>query len=367
MRSKANNRSRRRSIGPAATLALWTVILASCSSNVAETADPTSPAGTEPSESALTTGANVYDEGDTITLITGTDPGGGYDLNVRTIAPFLEDAIREIAGVEVTVVVENVPGAGQQVGYETLARAEPDGRTIALMSTIAAAGQQVTQDAAFDLRELTYLGELGATNFGVLVRKDLDLSERTFNALLERSQDEPLLWGVAGERNLFRIMQSFLEDEGSPLEVNEVGFDGVSDEVASLLRNEIQGTWTTLTSVAEQAEANPELEVLVTSACERVPSLPDIPTMIEQNVPSAEEICRVADRNARGFVGPAGISAEAQALLSAALRQAIENEEHVSDQQASGFEVSYGTPEEQREPLDEMLATFEKYREAIDS
>lgn len=63
---------------------------------------------------------------DPITMIVAFDPGGGSDIGARLLATALEDEL----GVPITV--ENIPGAGGQVGYTALANSKPDGQTFGL-------------------------------------------------------------------------------------------------------------------------------------------------------------------------------------------------------------------------------------------
>ena len=62
----------------------------------------------------------------TVTVVVPYPAGGAADMFGRTIAQALEDALKQ------TVIVENRPGAGGSVGMTYVARAKPDGYTIAL-------------------------------------------------------------------------------------------------------------------------------------------------------------------------------------------------------------------------------------------
>src|ERR687889_334791 len=69
-------------------------------------------------------------EGERITYIITTDPGGGYDTYGRLVAKYLE---KHLPGSQ--VIVQNIPGAGHIVGTNTLFAAEPDGLTIGSFNT----------------------------------------------------------------------------------------------------------------------------------------------------------------------------------------------------------------------------------------
>lgn len=80
-----------------------------------------------------------------------TEPGGASDLLVRTLAPHLG---RELG---VTVVVENHPGAGNQIGNMALLAAPADGYTIALVQQPHTGFTIAIQDAPYKLSDFAFL------------------------------------------------------------------------------------------------------------------------------------------------------------------------------------------------------------------
>src|SRR5688572_27602888 len=122
-------------------LVVLALLAAACSSESAVTTSEAPATTTETSsapetteatdaETTATTAAEATDvpfegafsDGDILTLITATDPGGGFDFQLRNLQPYVQEQIAELTGANVTVIVENIPGAGQLVGYETMSR-----------------------------------------------------------------------------------------------------------------------------------------------------------------------------------------------------------------------------------------------------
>jgi len=75
-----------------------------------------------------------------ITLVVPFAPGGGNDILARAIAPRMSQLLGQ------TVVVDNRPGAGGNLGTELVARAQPDGYTIVIASS------QVTMNPFLDMK-----------------------------------------------------------------------------------------------------------------------------------------------------------------------------------------------------------------------
>src|SRR3546814_1094399 len=64
-----------------------------------------------------------------ITLVVGWPPGGATDANARVLAKALGERLRQ------PVVVENRPGAGGSIGGGVVAKAKPDGYTLAYIAS----------------------------------------------------------------------------------------------------------------------------------------------------------------------------------------------------------------------------------------
>lgn len=114
----------------------------------------TKPAGQQASKTAEQEELAFYN-GKTVTYIVATKPGGGYDTYARLIAPHLQ---KQLPGS--TVIVKNVPGAGQIIGANEVYNAKPDGLTIGtlnkglIMSQIAG-----MEGIKFDMTKFTWLGD----------------------------------------------------------------------------------------------------------------------------------------------------------------------------------------------------------------
>ena len=132
--------------------------------------------------------SNSYQDGDRVTLVLGSSPGGGFDTQARLLASYLEDALRQSTEANVTVVVQNKPGAAHQVATKYVNNSPPDGTRVLFTSAQLAATNQVVRGADFDLRKMTPVGSAGTPSRAIAVLKDLDLPESTFNGLVARSQ-----------------------------------------------------------------------------------------------------------------------------------------------------------------------------------
>lgn len=349
-----------------ALVAAAAIALAACTGG-ATTAPTTAPAsdGATAAPTPVPSLDHGFKNGDVLTLITGTNPGGGFDFNLRTIQPFFQDALQELTGTDIRVVVENLPGGGQRVGYEAVARATPDGLTLGLVSHPIMVGHQILSGASYDSTQLTHLAQSEVSNKGFLVPKALALPSRDLAGLIERSQSQPLLWGVAGARTDLVVMTALLKENGVNLNIDQANFDSTSDMVASMLRGELEVIWTTLSSIVLDAQNNPELEVIGTTACERQASAPDLPTIVDEGIAGAAAVCSMADSSARVYIGPVGIPADTAAVLEEALRIALENPEHVALAAERGVLIEYQPGSVPLANVQNLIDVYTKYKDQI--
>lgn len=302
-----------------------------------------------------------FRNGDTLTLITGTNPGGGFDITLRILQPILEEKLLEVTGLNIRAVVENIPGAGQQIGYESMSRAEPDGLTIAYVTLKLAAAHQVFRDA-FDMREWTHLGQISDIASTVVIRRDLELSERSFAGLIERSQELPILWGNAGTHTDFLLMVELLREAGVELAADEVILEGTADQVAALLRGDLEAAWLNPAAAAQFVGEYPDvLEELVTTGCERDPIATEVPSITEEDIPGVDEVCRLAGGGARSMAGPAGIPDGTAFVLREAIRLATEDPRFVSQMTEQGYLVIYFDHTHQEEASRGLIEVYTQY------
>jgi tripartite-type tricarboxylate transporter receptor subunit TctC len=112
-----------------------------------------------------------YFEGKRITLVVGTNPGGGYDNTARIIAKNLG---KYIPG-NPTIIIENMPGAGHMIAANYIYNlAKPDGLTIATYNRGLPFAQITRAEGVrFDMRKYSWIGSVATEPTVFLIRSDL--------------------------------------------------------------------------------------------------------------------------------------------------------------------------------------------------
>src|SRR4030042_3148744 len=125
-----------------------------------------------------------------ITIISPFEPGGGTEVELRNLSPFLQKYLDQ------TVVIKAVPGGGTTIGCMEAARAKPDGYTLLcnpIPHTILAQELHGTES---HLENFEYIYGWFEGPMDVTVKADS--SYKSFSDLVEASKKKPLKSAIAG-------------------------------------------------------------------------------------------------------------------------------------------------------------------------
>ena len=217
-----------------------------------------------------------------IRIVVPYPPGGPLDVSARAIA----DAVQPVLG---TVVVENRPGAGGNVGMSYVAHQKADGYTL-VMGAVATQAinpylfKKLPYDSDNDFRPVT----LVATAPNVLVVTPA-FSERTgvksVKDLIAYAKAHPgkLNYASGGNGSAGHMAGELLKNKMG-IDMVHIPFAGASPALLSVIAGQTDLIFDNLASAASNIAAGKLIALAVTTK-ERTPLLPDAPTMAEAGVP----------------------------------------------------------------------------------
>ena len=270
-----------------------------------------------------------------VKIVVPTSPGGATDAFSRALAPRLA----EIWGQ--AVLVENRPGANQILGADYVSKSAPDGSTL----LVSDASSFVINPHLY--RKLPYDGLHGFTPITVLVRfpwviaVHASVPASTFQELVAYAKANPgkLSYGSFGLGSSAHISVDYLKHLLG-VEIVHVPYKGAGPAVADLLSGQIQMMMVTPLLVEPHARAG-RLKLVAAATAQRIPGLPDLPTVAESGVSGYEAGTWFA------LVGPPGMPGEVVAKIYAdtakILGDATFREQYVTRQ---WFEAVGNTPEQ---------------------
>jgi hypothetical protein len=201
-----------------------------------ETPEPTTtsePSGPTATPTSSFDAAEVF-SGNTVKLITGTSPGGGYDTMLRIFAKVAPKYFPEDTGF----AVQNLPGAGQLRGLQAVLNAEPDGLTTGPTHQRWFIQQILFGDVeGLDLETLSVVGSPTYRPSPQLFCADSSVAT-TWQQVID--QGITLRTGQTAPGN--SPGPEFIDLIGGPIE-NVYGYGGSAEVMAAFDRGEINSIW----------------------------------------------------------------------------------------------------------------------------
>jgi tripartite-type tricarboxylate transporter receptor subunit TctC len=214
-----------------------------------------------------------------ITLMVGFAGGTAPD----TLARILGEAMQRTGNV--SVVVENVPGAGGQVASARAARSAPDGTTVLLgeVGSVAIAPFAFASLPYDPARDFTYVSEVARTNFAFVVpAQGGPASVAAFIGAAKRA-DRTLL-GTFGVTSPGHIAAE-LFGQSAGFKVEPVHYRAVADGIGDIARGQTGGAFLSIPLAAAQTRSG-GVRALVQTGSTRSDMLPDVPTVAEADIPA---------------------------------------------------------------------------------
>jgi tripartite-type tricarboxylate transporter receptor subunit TctC len=269
-----------------------------------------------------------------IKLVVPFPPGGPVDAAARIVA----QALAPLLGQQ--VVVENRSGAGGSVGIDAVAKAAPDGLTLALGSTGAVAvNVSLIPNLSYDpRRDLAPVGMVSGVPSLLVVRPGLPVRDMAGLLTLARQKPGGLTFASTGPGGTPHLAAELLKLRAG-LDIVNVAYRGAAPAITALLGNEVDMAFLDLSVLLPQVRDG-TLRALALAAAARASALPEVPTVAEVGIAGVEV------ENWYAMMAPARIPADRLAVLSAALRSALAQPETAARFTAQGARVIGGTPAE---------------------
>ena len=269
-----------------------------------------------------------------VRLIIPFAPGGASDFGGRIVATGLSELLGQ------QFVVDNRGGASGLIGTELAVRAQPDGYTLLVgnVNTMAINPhiQPMKIDPLKDLVAIAPVSSIPTVIAGHVSVTGSTLKEYLTDALRSRRE---IRYGTATLSSPGRfIMVAFLKSLG--IRILEVPYNGAGPATTALLAGEMEILPVTVASIAGLVKAG-KLKALAVTARERVPMLPDVPTMPELGYPD------IVMGQWNGVFGPAGLPRPLVLKLHKAVTSAMGQEQAIRRLNTAAAEAVFSkSPEE---------------------
>ena len=265
-----------------------------------------------------------------IKLIVPFPPGGPNDAVARLVAEPLSQQLGQ------PVVIDNRAGAGGTIGSDAGAKAAPDGYTLTLGSTSSHSLPTLLKQRIGYSPTTSFapVGLIGRTPTVLLANIRVPVRDYQELLALARSQPGKLTYGSSGVGTLNHLISEYFKAETGTFLVH-IPYRGTGQAMSDLLAGQIDLMFDAVVTAAPQVKAG-KLRALAVSSTQRVPSLPEVPTLDELGLKGFQGSLWV------GLLAPAGTPAAVTERLNRELQATLHRPEVRTRMSALGFEPQPG-------------------------
>ena len=285
---------------------------------------------------------------------------------VRIIVPFAAgapDAAARIlaqplqAQLGQPVLVENRPGANGVPGTEAVARAEPDGHTLLMVSTSIAINPSLYRKLPFDVqRDLEPVaGVVTGPGYILVVNPSLPVHSVKDLIAFARTPGRSLTYGTPGFGNALHLATEMFTSRAG-IQATHAPYKGAGPAISDLIGGHIQMMFVTPPLSMPHIRSG-RLRPIAFAGARRWSALPEVPTMAEAGVEGV-----VLDGGWYGLFAPARTPAPVIERLSSEVRRALGQPEVRERYAAMMLDPVGSTPAELRRDLAEAVR---KYAELV--
>lgn len=276
--------------------------------------------------------------------------GGSTDTMMRVIAVELEKRLGK------RFLIVNKPGAGGEIGWTAVYAAKADGYTISNMNTPSILTKYITRPTCkFVLEDFTPIANI-VTDPGVLTVSS-NSPFKTLEEYINYAKENPGALTISHEGiwgDDYIALKAIEREAG--VKLTEVQFDGDAPARVALLGGHIASRCGNASEAAPMVEAG-KVRVLAIMSEERLPSMPDVPTFIEEGY-------NIVSSSSRGIGAPKGIPEEARNVLIDTLREIVNDPEFIQKMEELKMNLNFIAGEEYYKFLKSMekdiIISFEK-------
>lgn len=243
-----------------------------------------------------------------VRLIIPFPPGGSNDIVGRAIATQMSERLGK------QVIVDNRSGAGGVVGTEAASHAPADGYTILVISIAHSVNPWLYKLPYDPVKAFTPIGLMATGTNVVTVHPSLPVNSIKELVALAKQKPGELSYASAGV-GTFQHLSAELFKLEAKVDLLHVPFRGGGPALVDVLGGHNKIMFSSLVQAVPHIKSG-KLRALGVGGKERIPALPDVPTVAESGVPGYEAL------NWWGLLAPAGTPPEIVAQLHKALSEA---------------------------------------------
>ncbi|WP_280187676.1 Bug family tripartite tricarboxylate transporter substrate binding protein [Delftia sp. PS-11] len=269
-----------------------------------------------------------------IKLIVPFPAGGGPDMIARELST-------KVAAQEGwTIVVDNRPGSGGNIGLDAAAKSAPDGYTLAMgqTSNMAINPSLYAKLPYNPQKDLAPIGLVASSPLAIAVASNSPYKSLKDILAAAKAQPESLYYASSGSGTVAHLATEQLQ-RIAQVKLTHVPYKGAAQGITDLLGGQIQ-LYVSSTVTLSPHIKNGKMRGLAVTSAKRTADLPSVPTVAESGYPGFQAVTWF------GLVGPANLPKDVIAKVNAAFNKALLSPDVRTKLVEQGADVLGGTPEQ---------------------
>jgi tripartite-type tricarboxylate transporter receptor subunit TctC len=245
-----------------------------------------------------------------VTVINPLRPGGGTDIELRNLTPFVQKYLEE------AVVVKSMPGGGTTIGVTAAENAKSDGYTLICVPLQHAILAQNFHESGTHLENFEPIYGWFEGPMSIEVKGDSPF--KTLDDLIAASKQKKLKAALAGIGSIDHLHTMLLEQQLG-IKATTIPYGGGGPASKAAMGGEVDFL-VGLSTTAVRFVRDGKLRVLAILGPKRLEALPDSPTIYELGYKDYPNISFI-----RGVLSPPGTPQEVVSILEAAFKKAVDD------------------------------------------
>lgn len=266
-----------------------------------------------------------------IKMVVPYPPGGPTDIVARVVAQKLSERLGQ------SIIIDNRPGAGANLGAEAVARSPADGYTLLVATTAHAINPSLFSKLGYSItRDFAPISQLTAGPLVIVTTPGLPAASVSELIALAKARSGGLNFASSGNGQSTHLSAE-LFNAMAGTRMNHIPYKGSAPALTDVMSGQADLMFDTMLSSMPFVKSG-KLKAMAVTSAQRSPSAPGIPTVAESGLRGYEAIAW------NGLLAPAGTPAEVIDKLNAELKKVLQAPEVKQRFDAQGFSAEWNTP-----------------------
>jgi tripartite-type tricarboxylate transporter receptor subunit TctC len=268
-----------------------------------------------------------------IRIIVPFGPGGFTDVAARILQKELAPAIGQ------PIVIENKPGAGSTIGTSEVAKGQPDGYTLVMISTAHVISPHLYKSMPYDaLKDFTPVMKLAEGPYVLVIHPSLPVRSVAELISLAKAHPNTIDYASSGNGSAQHLVGAlFATMAGAP--ISHVPYTGSAQAMNDVLGGQVKVSFVGVPNALPNLTSG-KLKALAVSTRKRYADLPDVPTLDEAGVKGYDATIWL------GLLAPPGTPREIVQKLNTSITQILSTPDAKKLMASAGVDVATSSPEE---------------------